>query len=274
MRTMEDRKMLTQASIEPHLHFDEYLAEPGLNKSSAQHLLRSPAHYLAQFSKPRKDTPALTRGLALHCKLSDDEHCLAVAPEVNKRTKAGKELWADFEIANSGKIIVTPDIDDATTQMAKAIKQHPAVQAFGRGQDEVSLFVEHEGVRIKCRIDRLTDDAIIDWKTTTSIDDPSRDAAKFHYDLQAAWYRQCVYELTGEWRPFVFVFVETEAPWSVRVMRAGESMLARGEWHMRTCLDKYKWCKQHDEWPGFSTTPEDLELPNWARIGAEDVIEW
>jgi hypothetical protein len=70
------------------------------------------------------------------------------------------------------------------------------------------------------------------------------------------------------------VFVETEAPWSVRVMRAGESMLERGEWHMKYIIDRFKYCTQEDDWPGYPTTPEDLELPIWARLGVEDVIEW
>jgi hypothetical protein len=254
--------------------FDEYVAAPGLNKSAAVHLLKTPAHYKAAQETERKLTPALNRGLALHCKLSNDRHCLAVAPNVDRRTKAGKDAWREFELESAGKVLVTAEVDDQTESMVQAIEAHPLVaECFADGHNEVSVFADWL-IPIKCRIDRLTDSAIIDWKTCSDITAIERAAATYHYDMQAAWYRECVKQATGEYLPFIFVFVEDTAPYSVRVLEAGETMLERGMASMRKAVETYMDCTERDTWPAWPPVLETLELPGWAQVRVEDVVEF
>lgn len=252
----------------------EYAMSRGFNCTMAKHILKTPAHYKAAQAADWKTTPALTRGLALHCKLSNERHCLAVAPNVDRRTKVGKDAWREFELESAGKILVTAEVDDQTEAMAEAIEAHPIVrECFADGHNEVSVFADWQ-TRIKCRIDRLTDTAIVDWKTCSDITAIERAAAVYHYDMQAAWYRECVHAVTGKYLPFVFVFVEDAPPYSVRVLEAGESMLERGMVDMRRAVETYMRCKETDDWPAWPAVVETLELPRWAQARVEDVIEW
>lgn len=253
--------------------FDEYLSDGALSKSSAVHLLQTGMHYQHARKHPREPSTAMTIGQALHCKLSDDRHCLAVLPKINRRTNAGKIEYQSFLETHSGQIIVTPEQDDQTEAMAQAIAEHPFVRKHQSVYDELSLFSTIDGIRVKARLDRVSAGAILDWKSTSAIDDPARDAARFHYDLQAVWYRRLAQLTLNKTLPFYFVFVESAAPYSVRVMSAGESMLVRGEWHMEHCLRLYKECTQTNTWPGYPTDVTELELPQWARLGVEDVLE-
>jgi exodeoxyribonuclease VIII len=260
--------------IDYDMTFEEYVAAPGLNKSAAVNLLKTPAHFQAALQAERKHSAAQNRGLALHCKLSNDRDCLAIAPKLDRRTKAGKDAWLDFELGSAGKIIVTPDVDDQTEAMAESVTSHPIVrECFSDGRDEVSVFATWQ-IPIKCRIDRLTNSAIVDWKTCSDITGIDRTAAQYHYDMQAAWYRECVHAVTGKYLPFVFVFVEDAPPYSVRVLEAGETMLERGMVDMRRAVETYIECQERGEWPAWPAVVETLELPAWAQARVEDVIEF
>lgn len=253
----------------------EYFSAPGLNKSAAMHLLRSPAHFQAYLQAERKETPAFTRGLALHAKLAGERDTVAVAPDVDRRTNLGKSEWRAFELAAAGKIVVTPEVDAQTDRMAEAIAVHGIAGEYLRtGEHELSTFFHFDGIACKARIDCLTETAIVDWKSAADIEAFARSAAAYHYDLQAAWYSEAVRAVTGKALPFVFVMVEDAPPYAVKVFQAGETMLERGLHNMRRCVELFKQCKQANDWPGYPAEIETLELPAWSQLGVGDVIQF
>lgn len=82
----------------PQIHDrQEYRAFPALNQSAAKKLLVSPAHYQAYMNTPHEETKALRFGTFVHAAILEP-HTLndlyATAPDVDKRTKQGKEDWA------------------------------------------------------------------------------------------------------------------------------------------------------------------------------------
>jgi hypothetical protein len=80
---------------------DAYLNNPGLSQSGAKELLRSPAHYLAYLNRDRTEqTPAQRLGTLIHLASLQPkvfDATVVVAPECDKRTKEGKEIWASFQ---------------------------------------------------------------------------------------------------------------------------------------------------------------------------------
>lgn len=255
--------------------WSDYFDHPFLNKSAAMHLLRSPAHFQAYLQAERKETPAFNRGLAMHAKLAGERDTVAVAPDVDRRTKIGKEAWAAFQLEAAGKIVVTPDVDLQTDRMAEAIARNGIAGEYLRtGEHELSIFFDFDGVACKARIDCLLGDAIVDWKGAADIEAFARSAAAYHYDLQAAWYSEAARAVTGKALPFVFVVVEDAPPYGVKVFQAGETMLERGLHNMRRCVDLYRQCKQANDWPGYPAEIETLELPAWAQLEVGDVIQF
>ena len=90
----------------------EYQALAALNYSGAKELLKSPAHYQTWLAAPQKESAALRVGSAVHAAVLEPGHYaadFAVAPDVDRRTKEGKEKWAEFQTLHAGKTILTTD---------------------------------------------------------------------------------------------------------------------------------------------------------------------
>ena len=77
----------------------DYIDINALSYSGAKHILRSPAHYQAWLKAEHKDTPALKLGRLAHLAALQPDVCretVFVAPECDRRTKAGKETYENF----------------------------------------------------------------------------------------------------------------------------------------------------------------------------------
>ena len=171
------------------------------------------------------ETPSIIFGRAFHAAVlqpKEYEAQFAVAPQVDRRTKAGKAEYEAFAEANAGKTILTLDQWEEIEKMRERV-----VAATGdlfrdkRGHAELvlthpwSLFDE---TFIRGKLDWLVLDeenkeaTIVDLKTTS--DASARafklDAVKYAYHVQAAIYRWLVVARFGdEWRvKFRFVCVE------------------------------------------------------------------
>lgn len=89
----------------------ETLHDRPLSFSSLKEFAKSPRHYLDYILKPKTPpTDAMKMGSMIHCmlltpELFNDE--FAIAPEINKRTNAGKEEWAQFTAMHADKTVVT-----------------------------------------------------------------------------------------------------------------------------------------------------------------------
>ena len=119
------------------------------------------------------------------------------------------------------------------SRMAAAVRRHPLAAAIlSEGDPEVSMFWVDDttGLTLRGRIDWLRDNAIVDLKSANdaSPDGFARDAAKFGYHMQAAWYSEGVEILTGKRLPFIFLVVEKNAPHLVGIYQMDDNALELG----------------------------------------------
>jgi hypothetical protein len=91
----------------------------------------------------------------------------------------------------------------------------------------------------------------------------------FRYGVQAAWYLHGIEQSTGV-RPeaFVFIAVETDAPYGVGVYAADEELIEHGWQQCQRDLQKLADCREADRWPSYSDGIETLTLPDWAKKGS------
>lgn len=255
---------------------DDYHAAPGLNKSLLDELHRSPAHYKYRLDNPREDTPAMLWGRMFHSFILEPdqfEKTYAVLPEgIDRRTKEGKAIFAEWEESNPGRIGVNkPDL--ATLQaMRDSLYSHTrAVAALTGGRSELSLFWEHDGgIAAKCRVDYLNDHhgVAVDLKTCMDAraDVFSRDCWKYRYHVQAPYYLDGIGAVTGErWSDFVFVCIEKEPPYAVAVYTADGEMVDQGRREYLRDLAVYRECMERDHWPAYADEVLALTLPAWAQ---------
>ena len=89
-----------------------YHSDDAVGSSLIRYLQKStPLHALEMLATPMA-SPAMSLGTALHAAILEPENDLAqavVSPDIDKRSKAGKEEHAVFTAANEGRCIITAD---------------------------------------------------------------------------------------------------------------------------------------------------------------------
>lgn len=239
---------------------------PAVRRSVLWEMRKSPAHCLYAATHESEPTPALAFGTAAHKYVLEPETFweeYVIAPEVNKRTKAGKEEWEQFqaELEESGMTAISQSDLDTIKEMYEAIKANPVAHDLLRnGDHEVPIQWTDPitGERCKCRPDVLGKEFIVDYKTTTSCEDGSfeRSCRYYGYKLQAAMYLEGVFNTKLEDKKFAFVAQEKSAPYVVRVYYCDPGFIEEGAALYRELMDKYHLCRVTDTWPGY----EDKEL--------------
>lgn len=252
----------------------EYRAHKAVNYSSLKHILKSPAHYKAELEKPREETPAMLLGSLTHSVILESKMLSMIAsvkPEgLSLATKEGKE----WKYAHGHNPIISEKDAESILGMAASVRSNPHAVAMLKGCNmrETPIMANLRGVDCKCLIDAHgTSDGsewvICDLKTT---DDASPEAfarkvANFDYDMQKAFYSQCLAQLHQiETPPFWYwIVVEKTAPYTCAVY-SSEEWEDSGNLKLERALELYKECAERNEWPQPYAGITKLERPRWA----------
>ena len=266
---------------EPDIRFDmpeeEYRKAPGVNVSRLKRMLLSPAHY--NYVEPEDErNAALIVGTLVHrAKLEPHKLAYVVRPAQwdSWRTK-DSQAWRDAQTLP----VVTPDEEQDVLRCVEALEKVELLNELAaRGNTEVTCFRIHErtGLLMKGRADLVaTDDVgntwILDIKTVleegASPDAFSRKIADLNYHMQAAFYADLF-----ETNRFIFVAVEKKGFNGVGIYQLDEEDIELGRRTNNALLQKLKRCHNENLWPGYSTTPRKISLPNWKRkLELEDVL--
>lgn len=257
----------------------EYHSHPALGSSNIKTLLKNPYEFL---NPVKWDDKRFSIGSAVHKMILEPDEFneeFAVAPEVNKKTKAGKEAWEAFCENADGKTVL--DVNDYALcrSCTDAVMSHNEAKVFlSGGAAEQSFFSEIDGVQVKCRPDYYREDIgiIADVKTCqdASPDGFIRDVANFGYYIQAAFYMDVLRSLGLPANKFLFICVEKKEPFMVGLYELDIASLEFGrDEYMRAFsiyrnIDKFKT-------PIYRSTADEsvvqtLTLPNYVyyRKGA------
>ena len=271
--------MNLEPGISCGLSFEDYRALDAASSHALSTLLdKSPAHLRGMERAP---SAAMALGTAVHMMLMEPARAameIAVAPECDRRTKAGKSDWEEFQSASTDKLILAHEQFDTASRMCQSVMGHSVARIlFEKGQAELTMVAldDETGLLCKGRLDWLPTghDVLIDLKTTKSAapHDVARDAARYAYHQQAAFYSFLWEKLTNERRPFLFVFIESCAPFSVSVFELDEDALRAGERRYRKALQIWAECKKTGRWHDYLWNEREgcheigtLSLPKWA----------
>lgn len=254
-----------------------YYENPAVNKSTLWEMRKSPLHYWhLMHDTPKEDTPAMKFGRAAHAAILTPtayKRDFAIMPSIDRRTKAGKEAYDAFCKEADGREIISQDDAQVIKQMVSAFRKTPRATSLlknCRRREFAMYWCDSEtGVDCKGRIDAISYDCVIDYKTAANAETNAfkHEALKYGYDLQAAMYMEAA-RANGYYPPdFYFIVQEKNPPYLVNVIRAGEAFIDRGMWIMRNLLEKYKMCRDTDTWPGFGEN--ELILNEWEVIDDE-----
>lgn len=245
------------------MHQEDYNAHEGIRRSDLWNINRSPAYFKAQCETKREPSPSMIFGIAAHKMILEpdtffDEYI--IAPNVDKRTKAGKEEWQKFIDNSSNKEVISQIDFSKIKAMAKAIQDDELASLFLNGQHETEWYWEdiatHEKVKAKCDNIAIIDNKkyIVDYKTTSSCQDGYFESTinKYGYQFQAGFYTAGLEQITDERYGFAFVAQETTAPYACRVYICSDAFIINGQLKYHELLNLYHDCKINDNWYGYN----------------------
>ena len=211
-------------------------------------------------------TPAMRYGTLGHmCTLEPEKFGALIVCDESKRTKAYKEKVAEYGADN----IITSTDRESLLAAREIVMNHPAVKELGLfdgGESEVARFWDCDHGPCKCKCDWLSGDGqtMVEYKTTSSLENFERQSYGLAYHLQLGFYHRgsCADKV-------VVVAQESRAPYDVAVYIPWQYDLK--QWYAR-CLDiyqKYNQCLETGVFPGRYDHAMEFTLPAWAQEETE-----
>lgn len=270
--------MKMEHGIYEGMPFSEYREIEAVNNTLLWDIVsKTPLHARYEQLHP-KDTPSLVFGRALHAKVLEPDtfgNKYIVAPEVDRRTKAGKATWAAFVESAGGREVLTQEDAASIEAIAQAMQKQVIHKLVRSGEAEVVLVWEDEetGLLCKARLDylhRAFDQIIIDLKSTedASPEGFSRSMAKYGYHQQASFYSHGWEVLANLTPAFTFLAVEKNPPYAAAAYQIQAASLDAGEISWRKAIRTYAECLEKDQWPGYEDKILPIEIPQWALNAA------
>jgi hypothetical protein len=262
-----------------------------LNYSGAKFILRSPAHYQAMLSQPRRQTAEMRIGTLAHLATFQPKEYMKTVLQVpadapdkptqvmldayaagstkqKPETVARIEWWAKFnesitpetEVINAEEYSLIDDIATAAEDALASLSVDKEVW-----QAETVVTKPYNGITIKGRPDLVTRVngklTVIDLKTTKDAGawSFSADINSYKLHLQAAFYL----ELTQA-EQFILIAVEKEPPFAWATYVLDTASLEVGKSLMETAVQTYKQCLTFNTWPAYPTGLTEISIPKYA----------
>ncbi|GEM_PF-5342295 len=170
--------------------------------------------YLGDTAVEDRTNPNLRIGSAFDLFVQGKENEIYFPGRVDRRTPEGKEEWEKLSSSLEGSIFIRDGSERNSYEIAvQRAKQHyPKVLSAASPETTqvVGVAVDPEsGVKIKCKIDQLTDYSLMDWKTTSCTEENEfiHSIWAYNYHMQASMYTDIVKAATGTEYRWYFVAV-------------------------------------------------------------------
>lgn len=269
-----------------------YHQSRAMSSTALSEFARSPAHFRAYLTGPKKQSAAFAFGDGTHSFLLEPgpaadrymfaTRCSAKVKSTGKPCEnQGNRYWdGDWWCGTKGhcpgepeqppKPVINEDDMPMIQQCVDNVWSHPGASAILKqlGDNEVSVVAEVDGVLCRCRFDALRAGiaTAADIKTTrdSSPDYFKKSIFNFGYYLQAGLY-MLVGEAAGlELEHFAFIAIEKTPPFPVMAYVLTSEVLELGKEQVRGLLAKYRQCVAEDHWPAYGDEIVDIGLPTWA----------
>jgi exodeoxyribonuclease VIII len=262
----------------------DYHARPEISHSQIEVFRRSRKEYHARFvarTLETAPTPSMLLGTTVHALVLDPEAFgteLVVAPDVDRRTKAGKEQYEAWKatVPSSAAVITEAMLNEAR-HIANAIYDSVDEMNLFRDRDgcEVPMiWTDHNGANLRAKLDFVdySRDLIVDIKTCQASTPRAfaYAAAKLGYVRQAEWYSRGYMATQGRIPTFVFVAVQTSEPYEVGLYQFSEAEIRNAAGQNDMVLQSLMYCRKHDDWRGVHENEVvELSLPRYAAYDDE-----
>lgn len=265
-----------------------YHRTPGLSSSGLAYAAESMAKYRCYMDGGIKfESRSLDLGSAVHLMLESSDRfyeTYQVRPEgMNKRTKAGKEAFAELE--SNGKIVLDNEqwvtVHTLYDHYKNSEDELLQMVINSEGENEVSVFWEEDGMAMKCRPDRLIRPSpedcemlcsrfpllfdvpfgiqiCVDFKTSSRRIDHKGfgfTCRDYQYPLKASHYLEGT-----QADAFLWVVLETVPPFGITRYFLSNQTRQYHDALRYSLIQKIIECGASGVWPGIQLTDEETLL--------------
>lgn len=259
--TAQNAVIVEQTDVEYHADKER------LSRSQLVDFLESPRNYkmLHVDRNPawkRKTSAAMDFGSACHRAIlvqRDAEKAFVTIPDdvLNSQGAKTGKAWLQWKRENAGKHHLKAEQGAKWLEMWQSIQESDAASKLLMGdcegsREEFTIHWSYQAINLRCRIDRVIPSfAVIDLKTINNADERAilREMTDRKLYLQAAMYRWAWSLVSGDQLPFVFVFVEKEAPFRTVCRSVPEDWMEEGLAEVFDGLQRLQVCADFDHWP-------------------------
>ena len=257
----------------------DYYSTPYINATSIKAGANSIRHMVWLINHPLEEpSVAMIKGSKFHSYIWDRDSFNKEYQvcDLDFRTKDGKAFLQANNITQAN-IVRTAELEELE-QAYRNIVNHPEAKYIALNSKlevEKPIYWQEsklDNALCKAKLDGITDEAIIEYKTTSNLNSFVFSAQRLHYNLQFAWYYKAAIELDGKERPVFVVVQESKPPFDVAVYKVETYQLK--EW-LQECyqiVDQYLRVKDKpiEQVQGAYPDLMRFELPNYAE---EDDLE-
>lgn len=236
-----------------------------ISQSAAKKFLESPrSMYEYYFGEDGKEESAvMTLGKAYEIMLLEPDKVdeeIVVAPVFNRRTRVGKEAYAEFQEKWKGKIILPEDQMEVCLKMYQRARKDQEIMAILEDiavvQESVYFTHRQTGFRCVAKVDfRNSIDAkpfkVIDLKTFGGQPMPSdftRQQYALKYWFQGGAYFNAYRNKYYAFPDYYWMVASTKPPYDLNYFKADQDLVREGERIWDLVLQAIKYCNDNKLW--------------------------
>jgi len=249
----------------------EYRSDPALSTSELKYMAVSPLEFHAyrtkQIAFERSESMRLGTLFHLYALQRDewDKQVITCPDEfTNRRLKVSREWWAKAQ--EDGKEVVKDVELQAIQRMFAIYTGMPGVRdsLLRNPRTEVSVFAKGmvKNIDVKCRVDLLDGDTVIDIKTTAKgmgdRDSFRRSLRQRKYHWQQYNYTRILKEAGIEVKQWIWAVIETSPPYNHGVYITTGEDLKNAEAEVANAYRNLASCLRLGAWPSYTPTQPEL----------------
>ena len=261
-----------------------YRDGPGISFSNIKEIFEpnTPQNFKIKLGQERVATKAMEIGTATHLGILQHEEFIKtvrVAPDVNKRTKAGREEFQKFTEENAGKIILNNDDLERIEGMSEKVLAHPRLSGLINND---SNFIEHRGFfnwhNVFCKFSP----DLLNRKTCLIVDLKTAQAGHFyafrneirqyHYDAQAAMYLYGARQIFNEKFQFMWLVIEKHPPFQIYLYYPSKRMIIKAFERLESSVKLIAKCYKENKFPGVPVEAVEIDFPDYHYREETDIF--
>lgn len=246
-----DEEVTPTGNVE--MNDNDYHSHEAVSASMLKRLVMNDEVYEVANGIKTETTAAMVLGSVIHClilephKFSEE---YAVMPKCDLRTKDGKAMKAAFEEMANEKTVITESDYETALQCVEAFKDSGVSSLFETGLPEQKFFSYFDDVHVRGMLDWYDQNVgrILDIKTTQNYADTFvKECGDRGYFIQAAFYIDLLRSLGLPAKDFLFIGIQSKAPFKVTVVSLNPIDIEDGREAYRIGIDIWRDIKANPD---------------------------